>query len=57
MAIHAQTTREDQLDVMKELNVHPSFFSPHLYYWGEEHYRIFLGPRRANRMNPAKSAL
>ena len=57
VVVHAQTAREDQLDSMKTLNAHPSFFSPHIYYWGDEHYRVFLGPERANRMNPAKSAV
>ena len=55
--IHAQTVREDQLDRMKELNVLPSFFPAHIYYWGDKHYKIFLGPERANRMNPAGSAI
>ncbi len=34
-----------------------SFFPPHIYYWGDLHYAVFLGPKRANRMNPAGSAL
>lgn len=42
---------------MAELGVNPSFFSPHIYFWGDDHFRTFLGPGRANRMNPAKSAL
>jgi predicted amidohydrolase YtcJ len=57
VAVHAQTVREDQLDAMANLGATPSFFSPHIYYWGDEHYRVFLGPQRANRMNPAQSAL
>ena len=57
IAIHAQTAREDQLDDMAKLGVNPSFFSPHIYFWGDDHFRTFLGPGRANRMNPAKSAL
>jgi predicted amidohydrolase YtcJ len=39
------------------LGINPSFFPVHLYYWGDKHYNIFLGPTRANRMNPVKSAL
>jgi predicted amidohydrolase YtcJ len=54
--IHAQTVREDQLDRMVELGLHPSFFPIHLYLWGDKHYQIFLGPQRANRMNPLGSA-
>jgi len=57
IVIHAQMTREDQLDRMKELGVTPSFFSLHTYYWGDRHRDIFMGPDRAFRMSPAKSAL
>jgi predicted amidohydrolase YtcJ len=57
IVIHAQTTRDDQLDEMKRLGLTPSFFSAHAYYWGDRHCNIFLGEERAFRMNPAKSAL
>jgi predicted amidohydrolase YtcJ len=55
--IHAQMAREDQLDRMKAMGVTPSFFSLHTYYWGDRHRDIFMGPERAFRMSPAKSAL
>jgi predicted amidohydrolase YtcJ len=42
---------------MVELGVSVSFFTPHIFYWGDDHFRIFLGPDRASRMNPAGSAL
>lgn len=35
----------------------PSFFPAHIYYWGDKHYQIFLGPTRAKRMDPVGSAL
>ncbi len=57
VAIHAQMTREDQLDRMKELGIIPSFFILHTYYWGDRHRDIFMGPERAARMSPLKSAL
>jgi hypothetical protein len=56
VVVHAQTSREDQLDKMKELGVIPSFFVVHTYYWGDRHTEIFLGPERAARISPAKSA-
>ena len=56
IVIHAQMTRDDQLDRMKRLGVLPSFFSLHTFYWGDRHRRIFMGPERAARMSPAKSA-
>ena len=55
--IHGQTLREDQLDRMVELDVHVSLFPVHIYYWGDKHYQLFLGPERANRMNPVKSVI
>ncbi len=54
--IHAQMAREDQLDRMQALAVIPSFFVLHTYYWGDRHRDIFMGPERAARMSPARSA-
>ena len=53
---HCQTVREDQLDKMQTLGVTPSFFVQHTYYWGDRHEAIFLGPERAHRISPLKSA-
>lgn len=55
--IHAQTMREDQLDVAKAHGMCPSFFPIHVVFWGDRHRDIFLGPERAARISPAKSAL
>ena len=55
--IHAQMARVDQLDRMAELEVLPSFFSLHTFYWGDRHRRLFMGPERAARMSPAATAL
>ena len=55
--VHAQTVREDQLDEMKKLGIIPTFFLDHIWYWGDYHYESVLGPERANRISPAKSAL
>jgi len=54
--VHAQMARPDQLERMKRLGVTPSFFSAHVYYWGDRHRDIFLGPERAARISPAASA-
>lgn len=54
--IHSQMARPDQLDRMHDLGVTPSFFSAHTYYWGDRHRDIFMGPERAARMSPARSA-
>jgi predicted amidohydrolase YtcJ len=57
VVIHAQMTRDDQLDRMKALGVIPSFFSLHTFYWGDRHRSIFMGPARAAHMSPAGGAL
>lgn len=53
---HAQMAREDQLDDMKELGITPSFYVSHTYFWGDQHWETFMGPERAARMSPLKSA-
>ncbi len=55
--IHAQTVREDQLDDMAELNMIPSFFSAHTYFWGDWHRDSVLGPERGARISPTRSAM
>ncbi|SMB90310.1 hypothetical protein SAMN00017405_1297 [Desulfonispora thiosulfatigenes DSM 11270] len=55
--VHCQTASEEQLDEIKSLNIIPSFFALHTYYWGDRHRDIFLGPDRAFRIDPCKSAL
>lgn len=54
--IHCQTVRDDQLDEMAKLNMIPSIFVAHTYYWGDVHLKN-LGPVRGNHISPAKSAL
>lgn len=54
--IHAQTVRTDQLDRMRELQVMPSFFSAHTFYWGDWHRDSVLG-NRAQRISPTRSTL
>jgi predicted amidohydrolase YtcJ len=56
IAVHAQMTREDQLETMHRLGVVPSFFSLHTYYWGDRHREVFIGPERAGRISPTRSA-
>ena len=55
--VHAQTVREDQLDEMKKLGIIPTFFLDHIWFWGDYHFESVLGPKRANRISPAASAL
>ena len=54
--IHAQMATAEQLQRMAELEVTPSFFNAHVYYWGDRHRDIFLGPQRAERISPLAQA-
>ena len=56
VSIHAQTMRQDQLDRAKGLSLIPSFFVDHVYFWGDRHRDIFLGPDRASQISPVGSA-
>ena len=55
--IHAQTVREDQLDIMAEMKAIPSFFSAHTFYWGDWHRDSVFGVERASRISPTQSSL
>ncbi|GAA6150824.1 amidohydrolase [Pseudoteredinibacter isoporae] len=54
--IHAQMTRDDQLDQFAELGMTPSFFNSHVYYWGDRHKALFMGAERAARISPMAGA-
>ena len=47
----------EQLDRLEAAGYTPSFFTAHVYYWGDRHRDLFLGPERAARMDPMRSAL
>ena len=55
--IHAQTMREDQLDDSAKQGLTPSFLPIHVYFWGDRHRDLFLGPERAARIDPTGSTL
>lgn len=55
--IHAQTLREDQLDLMQKLGVMPSYFVTHTFYWGDWHRDSVLGPERGERISPVRSTI
>lgn len=54
--IHAQLVRHDQLQRMKAINMIPSFFVAHTYYWGDVHIQNFT-QARANFISPTKDAM
>lgn len=54
--IHAQTVHPEQLARMRPLEMSPSFFVAHTYFWGDVHIEN-LGMDRAAGISPAGSAL
>lgn len=54
---HVQTATTEDLTMMGQLGVAGSFFINHVYYWGDRHKRIFLGPERAKRISPLAEAI
>lgn len=54
--VHAQMAQTDQLRRFAQLGITPSFFAAHVYYWGDRHRDIFMGPARAARMSPMAEA-
>lgn len=56
IAIHSQVVRPDQLEDMKKLDIQPSFFANHTWYWGDWHRDVALGPKRADFISPQATA-
>lgn len=56
VVIHSQIVRPEQLAVYRETGLVPSFFTNHVYYWGDTHLAN-LGAERAAYLSPLNSAL
>ncbi len=54
---HCQLADAAQFRRMKALGVCVNLFANHHFYWGDEHYRLTVGPERATRMNACATAL
>lgn len=54
---HAQLADAAQFRRMRALGMSVNLFANHLYYWGDEHAALTVGPERAARMNACRSAL
>ncbi|CEG32024.1 amidohydrolase 3 [Peribacillus simplex] len=52
-----QTATTEDIMKMRELDVAGSFFINHVYYWGDRHKQIFLGPERGRRISPLAEAV
>ena len=47
----------DDLQRMRRLGIIPNMFLFHPWFWGDQHIDNFIGPERAARMVPARTAL
>ena len=54
---HVQSGTIEDIERMEQLNVAGSFFINHVYFWGERHENIFLGPERGRRISPLADAV
>jgi predicted amidohydrolase YtcJ len=50
--IHGQFLREDQVDALKRLDIFPSLFPMHTFYWGDWHRDHTRGPVLADEISP-----
>lgn len=55
--VHAQTLRKDQIPRLKELDIIPSLYPMHTFYWGDWHRESVLGPERAAFISPTKAVI
>lgn len=53
--IHGQTIRQDQIDRLKDLDIFPSLYPMHTFYWGDWHADSVLGQPRADFISPTKA--
>jgi len=54
---HALCPTMEDLRRMKDLGIIANFYLFHPWFWGDQHIRNFIGPRRAHAMVPAKTAM
>ncbi|MBV6271704.1 amidohydrolase [Alcaligenaceae bacterium CGII-47] len=50
--IHGQFLRKDQVATMDELEIFPSLFPMHTFYWGDWHRDRTVGPENADNISP-----
>ena len=52
---HCQLADAVQFRRMNNLDMCVNLFPNHHFYWGDEHYRLTVGPERAERMNACRN--
>ena len=53
---HCQMADEAQFRRMAALGICANLFANHIYYWGDQHYAITMGPDRATRIDATGTA-
>src|SRR5699024_9738891 len=53
---HLQVVNREDIKNMADNDIGGSFFITHIYYFGDVHKNIFLGPERVKKMEPVKWA-
>ena len=53
---HCQMAHDAHFRRMARLGICANLFANHLYYWGDQHHALTMGPERAERMDAAGSA-
>jgi predicted amidohydrolase YtcJ len=54
---HFQTAHSDHVARAARLGAGVSIFANHVYFWGDRHRELFLGPERAARISPCADAV
>ncbi|MFZ1815034.1 MAG: amidohydrolase [Rhizobiaceae bacterium] len=54
---HCQMACEAQYRRMKALGLCVNLFANHIWYFGDQHYTLTMGPERAERMDACRSAI
>ena len=54
---HCQMADESQFRRMAQLGICSNLFTNHIYYWGDQHYSLTMGPDRATRMDACGTAI
>ncbi len=54
---HAQMAHPEQFQRMARLGLSANLFANHLYYFGDQHHDLTIGPERAARLNDGRTAL
>ncbi|WP_235996396.1 amidohydrolase family protein [Robertkochia sediminum] len=55
--IHGQTLRKDQIPDLVRLEILPSLFPMHTFYWGDWHRESVLGEERAAYISPSRDVV